>query len=64
MDHSDVFMLLEQVSFTLSRLCLEDADIVRLHDWVMSVDANENKVDVICLSCIMTHKKDLEIDCA
>lgn len=33
----------------------------------LPVDANEDKVDVICLSCIMTHqkkKKDLEIDCA
>lgn len=41
MNRSDVFMLLQQVSFTLSRLCLEDGAIVRLHDWITAADADE-----------------------
>ena len=34
-------MLLQQVSFTLSRLCLEDGAIVRLRDRIASADAGE-----------------------
>lgn len=57
--YSDTFMLLSSRCHLLSRHCAEDANCVRLQDWVVSTDPDEVKKkdyegeNEICLTCIM-----------